>query len=103
MTVRIHQVKIAPTYFKAVVAGEKRAELRKDDRGYRVGDVLSLCECTHGKYTGREYSALITHILPVNDILPMPGNWIPGHWVMLSIRTLHPFEALAYVMTGGVE
>ncbi|HAM4280900.1 TPA: DUF3850 domain-containing protein, partial [Escherichia coli] len=42
--VRIHQLKIAPKYFNAVVAGQKTAELRKDDRGYKVGDVLSLCE-----------------------------------------------------------
>lgn len=103
MTVRIHQIKIAPAYFKAVVAGEKRAELRKDDRCYRVGDVLSLNECTHGKYSGRGCAAVITHILPVNDILPMPGNWIPGHWVMLSIRLLDPLEALAYVLMGGDE
>lgn len=40
--VRIHQLKIAPKYFNAVVAGQKTAELRKDDRGYKVGDVLSL-------------------------------------------------------------
>ena len=46
--VRIHQLKIAPKYFNAVVAGQKTAELRKDDRGYKVGDVLSLCEWKHG-------------------------------------------------------
>lgn len=53
MTMRIHQIKIAPKYFNAVVAGSKKAELRKDDRGYKVGDVLSLCEWKHGSYTGR--------------------------------------------------
>lgn len=51
--VRIHQLKIAPKYFNAVVAGQKTAELRKDDRGYKVGDVLSLCEWKHGVFTGR--------------------------------------------------
>ncbi|EME1730605.1 DUF3850 domain-containing protein [Cronobacter sakazakii] len=102
MTVHIHQLKIAPVYFNAVVSGEKRAELRKDDRGYKVGDVLSLCEWNHdGQYTGREWAAVITHILPVNDILPMPGNWIPGHWVMLSIHPLTPSDAMVYVLTGG--
>ena len=101
MTVRIHQLKIAPAYFNAVVSGEKRAELRKVDRDYKVGDVLSLYEWKHGKYTGREWAAVITHILPVNDILPMPGNWIPGHWAMLSIRSLTPLEVLGYVVTGG--
>ncbi|QHM74129.1 hypothetical protein C7M52_00050 [Mixta theicola] len=104
MILRIHQLKIAPVYFNAVVTGEKKAELRRDDRGYKVGDVLSLCEWNHdGKYTGKVCAAVITHMLPVNDILPMPGNWIPGHWVMLSIRPLTPAETLAYVLTGGAE
>lgn len=56
--VRIHQLKIAPKYFNAVVAGQKTAELRKDDRGYKVGDVLSLCEWKHGVFTGREWARL---------------------------------------------
>ncbi len=103
MTKRVHQLKIAPAYFNAVVTGEKRAELRKDDRGYKVGDVLCLCECTHGKYSGKECAAVITHILPVNDVLPMPGNWIPGHWVMLSIRPLTTVEALVHLFTGGLK
>ncbi|GDN38932.1 hypothetical protein BvCmsNSNP016_00951 [Escherichia coli] len=37
MTIKIHAVKIAPKYLNAVVAGQKKAELRKNDRGYRSG------------------------------------------------------------------
>lgn len=69
MAVKIHTVKIAPKYLNAVVAGQKKAELRKNDRNYKAGDVLSLCEWKHGKYTGREWAAVITHVLPVSEII----------------------------------
>ncbi|EHF4954335.1 DUF3850 domain-containing protein [Enterobacter hormaechei] len=62
MAVKIHSIKIAPKYLDAVVAGQKKAELRKNDRAYSVGDVLSLQEWKHGSYTGREWAAVITHM-----------------------------------------
>lgn len=96
MTIRIHQVKIAPKYFNAVVADSKKAELRKDDRGYKVGDVLSFCEWRHGSYTGREWVAVITHILPINEVVA-----VEGQWVILSIRSLTPLDALSYIISGG--
>ena len=97
MAVKIYAVKIAPKYLDAVVAGQKKAELRKNDRGYKTGDVLSLCEWKHGKYTGREWAAVITHVLPVNEIIADAENW-----VVLSIRSLSPLEVLEYIISNGV-
>lgn len=97
MTIKIHKVKSAPEYFLAVVTGQKKAELRKNDRSYKSGDILSLCEWTHGKFTGKEWAAVITHVLPVNNVI----SGVDG-WVVLSIRTMAPFEALEYIVSGGV-
>ncbi len=41
---KIHELKILPQYFQAVKSGEKTFELRKDDRGFQVEDVLMLKE-----------------------------------------------------------
>lgn len=41
----IHELKILPEYFEAVVSGNKRFEIRKDDRNYKKGDILRLNEC----------------------------------------------------------
>ncbi|HIB5645291.1 DUF3850 domain-containing protein [Klebsiella sp. JB_Kp018] len=101
MTVKIHELKITSRYFNEVFHGNKKAELRKDDRGYKVGDVISLCEWEQQTYTGRKFAVVITHILAVNDVLPMPGNWIPGHWVMLSIRPLTTLDVLEVSLRGG--
>ena len=40
----IHQLKIAPCYFKEVATGIKTFELRKNDRNFKAGDKLVLQE-----------------------------------------------------------
>ncbi|EEI9464533.1 TPA: DUF3850 domain-containing protein [Salmonella enterica] len=97
MAIKIHAIKIAPKYLDAVVTGQKKAELRKNDRGYKTGDVLSLCEWKHGKYTGREWAAVITHVLPMNEIIADTENW-----AVLSIRSLSPLEVLEYIISNCV-
>jgi len=97
MTIKIHTIKIAPKYLNAVVAGQKKAELRKNDRNYKVGDVLSLKEWKHGKYTGREWSAVITHVLPVGEVVTGLDSW-----VVLSINAMSLFDVAIYIYeTGG--
>ncbi|EPJ4016070.1 DUF3850 domain-containing protein [Klebsiella pneumoniae] len=74
-----HELKIFPEFFSAVCTGVKRAELRKNDRDYRVGDTLHLLETPRGSChrTGEFINATITHIADV-------GEWMPGY-VLLSI------------------
>ena len=61
----VHKLKILPEYFEPIVRGEKTFELRKDDRGYNVGDILDLMEWNlNGHFfTGRMKSKRITYIL----------------------------------------
>lgn len=61
---KIHELKILPKYFEEVMNLNKKFELRKDDRGYQVGDFVLLKEFENGLYTGRESHCLkITYIL----------------------------------------
>lgn len=75
-----HELKIFPEFFAAVCAGVKRAELRKNDRDYRVGDTLHLMETPRGSchQTGEFINVKITHIADV-------GEWMPGY-VLLSVE-----------------
>jgi hypothetical protein len=82
-----HELKTWPEYFQAILDGNKTAEIRKNDRGFMVGDTLILkefvpcqdchgcgrikdhtdmadcgCAAPHGKYTGRDVSVLVTNI-----------------------------------------
>ena len=60
---KFHQIEIEARYFGDVCAGRKAFELRKNDRGYRVGDTLEMLEYKDGKYTERAVRAEITFIL----------------------------------------
>ena len=62
-----HRLKIMPEFFQAVVDGRKTIELRKDDRGYKVGDELVLCEWDGQAFTGRECRCDISYILKEYD------------------------------------
>lgn len=39
---KVHELKVLPKYFRALSDGVKSFEIRKDDRGYMVGDILVL-------------------------------------------------------------
>lgn len=52
----LHKLKITPQYFRDVCYNNKRFELRRDDRDYKVGDTLILEEYENGKYTGSSFS-----------------------------------------------
>lgn len=52
----VHELKCWPCYFEDVLSGLKTFEVRKDDRGFYVDDILRLREFDigTGTYTGRE-------------------------------------------------
>ncbi|HGC5945109.1 TPA: DUF3850 domain-containing protein [Enterococcus faecalis] len=59
---KVHELKILPVYFEAVVTRKKRFEIRKNDRDFRVGDILRLREYQNGQYTGELYVTTITYL-----------------------------------------
>ncbi len=75
-----HAVKIWPQYFDDVDSGVKPFEVRFDDRGYRVGDLLKLREFSPviEKYTGRVTVKEITYILLGGDFGIMHGYVVMG-------------------------
>jgi hypothetical protein len=74
---RVHALKTWPEYFAEVLAGTKPFEIRRDDRGYRVDDVLILREWepTSGEYSGRECMRRVTYI---TEFEQLPGNVVLG-------------------------
>lgn len=67
---RVHFLKCWPEYFQAVRDEEKTFEIRKDDRGFKVGDYLILREFDPTipgkeikKFTGRQEHAIIRYVL----------------------------------------
>lgn len=60
---RVHQIRLGKVFFEDVYNGEKPFELRKNDRGYKKGDILEMMEFENGEHTGRFVRALVTYIL----------------------------------------
>ena len=60
---KIHELKILPEYFDAVRCGDKRFEIRKNDRNFHRGDILRLKEWNGKEYTGEEIDALVRYVL----------------------------------------
>jgi hypothetical protein len=80
---QVHILKTWPEYYKAIVnpnpLHRKHLEIRKNDRKFKVGDILLLQEYSveHG-YSGREAKRIVTHILK-------DSPWVPNGYVAMSI------------------
>lgn len=59
---KVHDLKIAPKYMDAQLAGIKNFEIRKNDRDFQVGDRLWLREWNGRDYTGRKVTVYVTYI-----------------------------------------
>ena len=61
----VHDLKILPEYYVSILSGEKRFEVRRNDRDFNVGDFLYLREYdkSTSSYTGRGILCIVTYIL----------------------------------------
>ena len=66
-----HRLKTWPEFFNATLNGEKKFEVRRDDRGFSVGDELILCEWDPNLFSigGHTHREIITTI-----IFKLPGG-----------------------------
>lgn len=79
-----HELKSWPSQFQAMWTGRKRAEFRRDDREFQVGDLLELREWdpAASRYTGFRMTARVTHLVRG------PEFEVPQGFVVLSIEVL---------------
>lgn len=82
---KVHELKLAQMFFTDVASGKKRFELRKNDRGFKVGDGLRLKEYTNGQETGKYIDA---------DVVYMLENWtgLKDDYCILGIEVLRVAE-----------
>ena len=81
-----HKLKCWPEPYEAIRSGDKTLELRKNDRGFRVGDVLrlQLWDPEQVLYLGAEVDVLVTHF--------QTGFGLPADMVAMSIRRVSLFS-----------
>lgn len=92
-----HELKSWPEQFEAISNETKRFELRFNDRGFEVGDILYLREWQPaenglvarndaGSYTGRELKCTVEYILDDRIAIGRPSYGLKAGWVAMSIR-----------------
>lgn len=83
---KTHDLKCYPAFFQAIADGTKTFELRRNDRGFAVGDRLHLREWEEpddpkdGRYTGRELDVDVTFMIRG----PLMG--LQAGFVAMSVR-----------------
>ncbi len=90
MNMRVHRLKTWPVFFELVRIDRKKAEVRKADRDFRVGDYLLLLEFdpSSDRLTGRSSYRRITHILTPTD----PPRGLMDGFVVLSMEDCESVE-----------
>lgn len=75
-----HCLKIWPEFFRDVHSGKKTFEVRLDDRGYRVGDILVLQEFNpvEKRFTGEIMIRTVSYILSGEQFGIMAGYVVMG-------------------------
>lgn len=84
---KTHALKTWPVYFEAILDRKKTFDIRYDDRGFMVGDLLRLLEWDPDskKYTGREVQILVTYLLSLSDVVKSIPI-IPHEWVAIGFK-----------------
>lgn len=89
----VHELKTWTGFFEDMFTGRKNFEVRRDDRGYREGDLLRLREFiadedkkVGGTYTGRELRQRVTYVMR-GPMLGLQAGWvIMGVEFVASVR-----------------
>jgi len=90
----IHYLKTAPEYFEKCWLQEKKFEVRKNDRNFKLGDYVCLKEYDSQKnlFTGRRLMTVITYIL--QKFIALDPSY-----VAFSFRITQHIEGLPYENT----
>lgn len=74
-----HQLKLDPQFYQAIIDQRKTFEIRKNDRNFKVGDLLHLKVFDGQRYTG---STAIVQVTYISDYEQKEG------YVVMSIKLL---------------
>lgn len=85
---KTHEVRSWTDFFSSLASGDRQFDLRKNDRDYKVGDIIKFREYDDraGKFTGAELRRRITHVMEgvgAGSITPLHG--LQRGYVILSL------------------
>lgn len=84
----VHDVKCWPEFFEPMIKCFKKFEVRKNDRGYKVGDKLIIREFRplDQTYTGRAMTMSVEYILEGGNFGLKPGHVIMCGEIKIGVQ-----------------
>ena len=73
---KLHVLKIDRSYYEEVMTERKKAELREDDRNFKVGDLIHFTDITGNEYLQTFNLFMITHILPCRSVIQDAKDYV---------------------------
>jgi hypothetical protein len=94
----VHRLKSRPEFFAPMVRGEKTHDMRRDDRGFRIGDEVVLLEHDHllDRFSGRQLRGRITYITDAQNPCALSGEGLTSGFCILSLR----FSTMSRLIAG---
>lgn len=80
-----HEIKTETEFYQQVEKGVKRFEARKNDRYYKVYDMVTLLESVQGVLTGRKYGPV-----EIDYVLRGPAYGIEDGFCVFNWKTDEP-------------
>jgi hypothetical protein len=75
-----HHLKTESQYFQAIERGEKKFELRKNDRNFQLHDLVTLVEVVDGIPTGRQLAPFEIKYLLLGGQFGLPEGYCIFNW-----------------------
>lgn len=95
---KIHELKLDTFYFDEVKNGLKKFEIRKNDRDFRIGDLLSLSRFENGKYL-KTRSGLYTNKANASEEAPLNE----ADTILMTISYITDYEQKDGYVVMGIE
>ena len=73
---KLHVLKIERSFYDEVIMENKKAELRKADRDYKVGDLIHFTDVCGNEYSGEFNLFVITHVLPARSVIVEAEDYV---------------------------
>lgn len=80
MSRKHHYIKCETQYYQAVERGEKKFELRLNDRDYKKHDLVYLDEFANSDYTGRRIGPFEIQYIMYGPIFGLAEGWCIFNW-----------------------
>jgi hypothetical protein len=86
----MHELKSWPEFFGPIQEGRRTHELRRNDRGFKIGDIVLLREydrCER-EFTGRTCKVEVTSITSTEEPCAVSGEALNENFCILSVRRI---------------